>query len=270
MLDSSICNRLSVFIEEANYNGVHLDNVLISLKRIEICNVGCKLTLCVNGVYKRNLIVLAGPVVVLTKCGSGMNYTYTLFRANVVGGNNGKYAGMSRLFALEVVKQGLVGLANKVCANAFLNYLGLLAKDLFKVSKSFLTCNEYFVFNLNVSIGQGCANCKTHIRGKCPRSSCPSKQIYGLAVDNVVGLELNNNPSVLTGTSGIRLSGIRDRERGFAVCTIGRYTVILVNKSLIVTGFKRPHNAFHKGGVHRFVCIVVINPTSHLTYVITP
>ena len=201
MLDGTVGNSLSVLIKEADDNGVHLDNVLFTLKRIEICYFGSKATLRINGIYKRNSVVLAGPIVVLTECGGGMNDTNTLVGSYIVSRNDTERALFGKV--CKIGEERLIGIAYKLGSETFLDYNGLRTEYVLEVGKSVLTRNVDLITHLNVSVGQLLTYRKAEVRGECPGCSRPCKEINGLTCLNERGLELDRYPSVLTGTGGV-------------------------------------------------------------------
>ena len=150
MLDSSVGNSLAVVIEESDDHRVHLDNRLLSLNGIEIGHLFGKSSFCVNGVDKRDTVILAGPVVVLTERGSGMNYTNTLVSSDVISRYHAESA-VCRLVC-KIGEEGLVSLANKLCSLYFFKYHGLVAEHLLEVRKNVLTSHENSVLNLDESV----------------------------------------------------------------------------------------------------------------------
>jgi hypothetical protein len=201
VLYSAVCNSLAVVIKESYDNGIHLDNVLLLLDRIEVCYLLSESSLCVYGVNKRNTEVLAGPVVVLTKCGSGMNYTNTLVGADVIGSNDSErtFSGLVR----EIWEERLVAISNKLSSLYCFDYLGLIAEYLFEVGKCCLASNENSVLELNARIIKLLTYCKTEIRRKSPRCGCSLEDFNVLACLGELALELNDYPSILSWTSGV-------------------------------------------------------------------
>ena len=158
---SSVCNSLAVVVEESDDYGVHLDNSLLSLNGVEIGYLLGKSSLCVNGVDKRNTVVLTCPIVVLTERGSGMNYTNTLVSTNIVSRYDAERA-VCRLVC-EIGEKGLVSLADKLCSLYFLEYHGLVTEYFFEVAENVFTSNENPILDLNESIVKLLTNCKAEV-----------------------------------------------------------------------------------------------------------
>ena len=260
MFDSTVSNGFVVVIKETDNGGVHFDNVLFTVFIIEVGNFFCKSALFVNGIDKGNMIIFAGPVVIFTECGGGVNNADTLIRAYIIGCNNFE----SRAFEVfKVGEQRFIFSAHKVRAFAFFDNNGLFTKDFWIFGEDICAGDKDFFTCIYKGVVKIFAYRKTQVRRKCPGSCSPCKEINGFAVDNFICLEFGDNPSVLTGTGRVGFSRIGDRERSFTMSAVRGYTVISVNKPLVIALFESPHNTFHKSGVHCLVSTVIIYPASH-------
>ena len=267
MFNGAVSYRLAVIIQETDNGGVHLDNILFAVRLIEIGYFCGKATLSINGIHQRNTVIFAGPVVVFTESRCCMDDTDTFIRTDIIC----RYHTESLIFQIgKIREQRLISTANQISTLAGFDNNGFFAENLFILRQDIGTSDENFLADIDERVIECFAYRQTQVRRQCPRGSRPRQKIYRFTVDSFFCGKFSNNPSVLTGAGGIGFSGIRNRKRSLAVSTVGGDTVITVNESLVIALLKRPHDAFHKGRIHRFVGTIIINPACHLLNVFFP
>ena len=268
MLDRAVRDSLAVVVEETDDRRVHLNDGLCVGIGVEVGDLLREVTLLIDRVDHRDLVVAAGPVVVLTECRCGMDDADALLGADIVSSHDAERA-LCGLIG-KVREQRLVGLSDEVCALALLQNDRLLAENLGEVGKCCLTRDKDLALDLNECIVKLFADCKAEVGRQRPRGRRPCKEIDLLAVDHVVGPELGDDPSVLTRTGGVRFSGIGDRQGCFTAAAVRGDAVVAVDEPLVIALLECPHDGLHIGEVHGLVGAVVIDPARHLIDVFAP
>ena len=198
------------------------------------------MSLFIDRIDHRDIVIAAGPVVVLTECRRGMHDTDTFLGADVICGDDTECALIC--LVCEVGEQRLVGLADEVCTLALLQDDRLFAEDLREVRERCLTGDEHLALDLCIRIIELFADCKAEVGRQRPRRGRPCEEVDLLAVELFIGPELGDDPSVLTRTGGVGFSGIGDRKGCFAAAAVRRDAVVAVDQSLVIALLECPHD----------------------------
>ena len=272
MHQTAVGHGLIVGVEEADDDRVHFDHVAGLAVLEEVGHFLGEVALGVHGVHDvgGNIVLPAGPVVILTKGRRGVHDANALGGVHVIRGDDAERAVLAH--EGEVRQQGRIQLAQHILALHALNDVGRFAEHVLEVGQGIFAGHVNLLAHVHVSVGQAFIHAQRQVGGQRPGRGGPGQVVNGLAVHFgfAFAAELGDDPAVLPGPGGIGFAGVGNGQAGFAVHAVGRDAVAGIDQALVVAGLERPHDALHELGGHGLIGVVVVHPAGHLLDVLTP
>ena len=272
MHQTAVGHGLIVGVEEADDDRVHFDHVAGLAVLEEVGHFLGEVALGVHGVHDvgGDIVLPAGPVVVLTKGRRGVHDANALGGVHVIRGDDAERAVLAH--EREVRQQGRIQLAQHVLALHALDDVRRFAKHVLEVGQGVFAGHVNLLTHVHISVGQAFIHAQRQVGRQRPGRGGPGQVVNGLAVHFgfAFAAELGDDPAVLPGPGGIGFAGVRNGQAGFAVHAVGRDAVAGIDQALVVAGLEGPHDALHELGGHGLIGVVVVHPAGHLLDVLAP